>query len=151
MRSPTLCGTGKLPLSGDHPLGLYLADCRHLRAHELRIGFREPRLLISTDTAGTTAVYELTNPDLVLEGDRELPLQSLRIRIERRMLEASMIERIKRPLPRAAIRSPFVYLELRLDADFRPMLEVRGLAGPSAREIRRGEPRGHDQIRGHRT
>lgn len=126
---------GQLPLSGDHPLGLYLADCRHLRAHELWIGFRQPRLLISTDTAGTTAVYELTNPDLVLEGDRELPLQSLRIRIVRRMLEASMIERISvRSHARDAISFD---LELRLDADFRPMLEVRGLSSPNAREIRR--------------
>jgi glycogen debranching enzyme len=126
---------GRLPLEGNHPLGLYLRDCRHLCGHELRIGSRQPRLLISTDAAGTAAVFELTNPDLVLRGDRELPLQSLRIRMERRMLETAMIERITvRSHARDAVA---LELELLVDADFLPMLEVRGLASTSSREVRR--------------
>jgi glycogen debranching enzyme len=126
---------GRLPVGDDHPLGLYLSDCRHLRGHELWIGARQPRLLVSTDAAGTAAVYELTNPDLILRDDRELPLQSLRIRIERRLLEAAMTERLT--VRSHAQDAVAVDLELRLDADFRPMLEVRGLASPRPREVRR--------------
>jgi glycogen debranching enzyme len=126
---------GRLPLADDHPLGIYLADCRHLRGHELWIGGRRPRLLISTDSAGTTAVFELTNPDLPVRGGRELPLQSLRIRIEWQMLPGAMIERIT---VHSHARDPVeLELELRLDADFRPMLEVRGLARARRREVRR--------------
>ena len=126
---------GQLPLAGDHPLGLYLDDCRHLRGHELWVGGRPPRLLIATDAAGTAAVFEFTNPDLTLSGNRELPLQSLRVRVERRMLSEGMLERITL---RSHARDPVdIELELRFDADFRPMLEVRGLVPPSDREVRR--------------
>src|SRR4030081_1229200 len=85
---------GRLPLADDHPLGVYLDDCRHLRGHELWIGGQRPRLLISTDTTGTAAVFELTNPELLLGGERTLPLQSLRVRVERRMLGSAMTEHI---------------------------------------------------------
>jgi glycogen debranching enzyme len=126
---------GGLPAQEDHPLGLYLDDCRYLRGHELRLGGRTPRLLVASDAAGSGAVYELTNPDLVLADGRELPLQSLRLRMERRMLAGAMLERITL---RSHARDPVeLELELCCDADFRPMLEVRELVEPAAREVRR--------------
>jgi glycogen debranching enzyme len=126
---------GRLPLAEDHPLGLYLDDCRHLRGHELRLRGHLPRLLTSSDAAGTAAAFELTNPDLVLPLGHELPLQSLRVRVERRMRPAAMIDRITF---HSHAREPVAFdLELRVDADFRPMLEVRGLVAASQREVRR--------------
>jgi glycogen debranching enzyme len=126
---------GRLPLAGDHPLGLYLDDCRYLRGHELWLGGRPPRLLIGSDAAGTAAVFELTNPNLALGRGRTLPLQSLRVRVERRMLAGAMVDRITL---RSYAREPIALeLELRFDADFRPMLEVRGMASPAPREVRR--------------
>src|SRR4051812_27655663 len=85
---------GRLPVETDHPLGTYLDDCRHLRGHELSLGAQRPRLLISSAAAGTAAAYELTNPDLVLPDGRELPIQSLRVRMERRMLPNAMVEQL---------------------------------------------------------
>jgi glycogen debranching enzyme len=132
---------GRLPVDGDHPLGVYLEDCRHLRGHELRIGGRIPRLLVGSDAAGTAAVIELTNPDLELDGGAALPLQSLRIRVDRRMHFAGMTDRIT---VYSHAREPIaVGLELRLDADFRSMLEVRGIVSPQRRDVRR-QARGHD-------
>jgi glycogen debranching enzyme len=126
---------GRLPIAGDHPLGLYLDDCRHLRGHELWLGGREPRLLVGSDAAGTAAVFELTNPDLHLGTGQLLPLQSLRVRVERRMLARAMVDRIAL---RSYAREPVAFeLELRLDADFRPMLEIRGMAERAPREVRR--------------
>ena len=131
---------GGLPTKQDHPLGVYLNDCRHLRGHELRIGGQPPRLLISSDAAGSAAAFELTNPDLVLATGQALPLQSLRVRVERRMLPGGMVDRITL---HSHARDPIdLTLELRLDADFRPMLEVRGLVEPTEREVRR-QARGH--------
>ena len=126
---------GRLPLADDHPLGVYLDDCRYLRGHELRLGGRPPRLLVASDAAGTGAVFEFTNPDLVLAGGDELPLQSLRLRVERRMLAGAMLDRIT--LRSHAREQVELELELRVDADFRPMLEVRDLAKPAARDVRR--------------
>ncbi|MEA2256844.1 MAG: hypothetical protein QOG35_2889 [Solirubrobacteraceae bacterium] len=126
---------GSLPLDLDHPLGLYLNDCRFLRGHELRLGGQLLRLLVASDAAGAAAVYELTNPDVPLAGGGTLPLQSLRVRVERRMLPAGMAERITvRSHARERVE---LELELRVDADFRPRLELRGIVEPIAREVRR--------------
>ena len=126
---------GSLPAASDHPLGLYLDDCRHLRGLELLLGGRTLRLLVASDAAGTGGVFELTNPDLVLPGGRTLPLQSLRVRVERRMLPGAMADLIT---VRSYAREPVeLDLDLILDADFRPMLEVRGIVSPVTREVRR--------------
>jgi glycogen debranching enzyme len=126
---------GRLPLEGDHPLGLYEDDCRHLRGYELRLGGAEPRLLIGSDEPGTAAIFELTNPDLRMRDGRTLPLQSLRIRVERRVGTATMVDRVT---VRSYAHDPVSFdLELLLDADFLPMLEIRGIVAPGEREVRR--------------
>jgi len=123
---------GRLPLDEDHPLGVYVDDCRHLRGYELRLWGEPLRLLIGSDTAGTAAVFELTNQNLVLPGGQELPLQSLRVRVERRMVLGAMVERIT---VHSYARDPVeLELELAFDADFRPMLEVRGMVSPGERK-----------------
>jgi glycogen debranching enzyme len=126
---------GRLPIEGDHPLGLYLDDCRHLSGHELRLGGQPLRLLVASDASGSGAVYELTNPELDLGDGRELALQSMRVRLERRLLAGAMVERIV--LRSYALEAFELELELLLDADFRPMLEIRGMVPPVAREVRR--------------
>src|SRR4051812_685652 len=85
---------GRMPQAGDHPLGVYLHDCRYLRSHELWLDGQPPRLLIASDEAGSAAVFEFTNSDLVLASGQTLPLQSLRVRLERRMEPTAMLERI---------------------------------------------------------
>jgi len=123
---------GRLPAGVEHPLGLWFRDCRFLCAHELRICGRLPRLLTATDAAGTRAVHELTNPDLDLAGGQQLPAESLRLRVERSAeAEGALRQRIAvRSYHRHPIEFP---LELRLGADFQPMLELRGVVAPHDR------------------
>jgi glycogen debranching enzyme len=117
---------GRLPAGLEHPLGLWFRDCRYLSAHELTISGELPRLLTATDAEGREAVHELTNPDLELAGGERLAAESLRIRIERRAEAGGMLrQRIAvRSYHRGRLRLP---LELRLGADFLPMLELRGI------------------------
>ena len=117
---------GRLPAGGEHPLGLWFLDCRFLCAHELRLCGRPPRLLTATDAEGTRAVHELTNPDLELASGERLPAESLRIRLERHVKASGALrQRISiRCYHRAPVELP---LELRLGADFVPMLELRGV------------------------
>jgi glycogen debranching enzyme len=115
---------GRLPLSAGHPLGLYLDDCRHLSGRELLLSGERPRLLAGSDAAGRAAVFELANAELTLT-----------VRVERRMLPGGMVERIV--VSSHATDPVELELELRLDADFRPMFEVRGLVEPAVREVRR--------------
>jgi hypothetical protein len=106
---------GRVPAGGDHPLGLWLHDCRFLSVHELAVDGEPPTLLTSTDAAGHAALHELTNAD-----------RSLRIRVVREVqARGALRERIT---VESHGREPVAArLELRLGADFLPMLELRGL------------------------
>ena len=124
---------GRLPLAGDHPLGLYRDDCRHLRAHELLVCGRRLRLLVADDGVGTVAVHELTNPDLALRDGSTLAMQTLRVRIERGIDAGGMTETIT--LHSYAADPVELDVEIVLDADFRPMLEIRDLVERHEREV----------------
>jgi glycogen debranching enzyme len=123
---------GGIPADEPHPLGLWFHDCRFLSAHELRICGVQPRLLMASDSLGTRAVHELTNPELDLEGQGVLPAQSLRLRLERTVDAVGVLrERITaRSYHRAPLR---ITIELRLGADFEALLAVRGIVPRRAR------------------
>ena len=104
-------------LAGGH--GLWYRDCRFLSAHELRVEGEAPELLQASDATGTRAVHELR-------------CGSLSVRVQWEMSETGGVtERILLRSHEAEPRR--VALELRLGADFEPMLAVRGLAEPYER------------------
>lgn len=74
---------GQLPLKGDHGFGLYLNDCRFLCGYEMTIAGVAPLPLASTAERGFRALFELTNPDLHLDGDKLIPNEEIGIRWER--------------------------------------------------------------------
>jgi glycogen debranching enzyme len=126
---------GRLPLTGDHPIGLYADDTRYLRGYELRLQGWSPRLLISSDDAGSAAVFELTTQGLAPLTAPPEPIHSLRVRIARRLLPNSMTDRVTL---HSYAREAFEFeLEMAFDVDFRSMLEIRGLVEPQMREIHR--------------
>ncbi len=116
---------GSLPIGESHPLGLYLDDCRFLCGHELWLNGVRPRLLVASAALGSESVHELTNP-----------VQTLRLRLERRLLEQAVEETV---LVQSYDREPLeIELELLLSADFEPMLAIRGIVftgEPGAVEI----------------
>ena len=131
---------GSLPADTPHPLGLYRDDCRFLSAHELRVNRVTPRLLVASAASGSESVHELTNPALPLPGGRLLPLQSLQIRLERRIVsDAEVLETL---LVHSYDREPlYLDLDLRLDTDFEPMLALRGILATGDGEPVTVEPR----------
>ncbi len=111
---------GSLPVSAPHPLGLYRDDCRFLSGHELCVNRVRPRLLVASAARGSESVHELTNPALPLPGGRILPLQSLQLRLERRIVGDDEVEEtLLDPLlrPRAALPRPRPAAGRRLRAD----------------------------------
>jgi glycogen debranching enzyme len=116
---------GSFPVGQPHPLGLYRDDCRFLCGHELCINGVRPRLLVASAAPGSESVHELTNPALPLPGGRVLPLQSLQVRLERRLAGNAVEEAI---LVHSYDREPLdIDLDLLLEADFEPMLAIRGI------------------------
>ena len=129
-----VCGRdGSLPVGGAHPLGVYSDDCRYLSGHELRINGVRPRLLVASAAPGCESVHELTNPALPLHGGRLLPLQSLQLRLVRRVSGECELEEtlLVRSYDRERLE---LELELLLAADFEPMLAIRGNVEPLPRD-----------------
>src|SRR5215207_5224857 len=125
---------GSLPVGVPHPLGVYSDDCRFLSGHELCVNGVRPRLLVASAAPGSESVHELTNPALPLPGGRVLPLQSLQIRLERRIVSDAEVEETL--LVHSYDREPlYLDLDLRLDTDFEPMLAIRGILSAG-----KGEP-----------
>src|SRR5215213_4872164 len=122
---------GSLPIGVPHPLGIYSDDCRFLSGHELLVNGVRPRLLVASAAPGSESVHELTNPALPLDGGRVLPLQSIQLRLERRVVGRCELEETL--LVHSYDREPLeLRLDLLLDADFEPMLAIRGIvaSGP---------------------
>ncbi|MEA2333186.1 MAG: hypothetical protein QOH58_3324 [Thermoleophilaceae bacterium] len=116
---------GGLPSDEPHALGLWYRDCRFLCVHELLLNGSSALLLQASDALGTRALHEMTNPELWL-ADGTLRPQSLSLRCDREVSAPAFLEE------RLALRSHHdadirVELELRLGADFEPMLAIRGL------------------------
>jgi glycogen debranching enzyme len=134
---------GSLPVGTPHPLGVYSDDCRFLSGHELCVNGVRPRLLVASAAPGSESVHELTNPALPLPGGRVLPLQSIQLRLERRVVGRCELEETL--LVHSYDREPLeLELDLLLDADFEPMLAIRGIverdrpAGVAVERLERG-------------
>ena len=125
---------GTVPIRGEHPLGLYLDDCRHLSGHELRVGGTTPRLLVASASTGSEGIHELTNPDLRLPDGRELPLQTLQVRLERRLVAPGRL-RERLHLHLYGHEPVELDVELALAADFRPMFAIRGIVDLPPAEV----------------
>jgi glycogen debranching enzyme len=122
---------GSLALAEDHPLGVYRDDCRFLSGYEWTVNGVRPLLLVASAGQGSEAVHELTNPPLPLPGGRELVLQSLQLRLERRLDDRDHVE--ERLEVRSYDREPLeLDLRLALRTDFLPMLAIRGIVAADA-------------------
>lgn len=112
---------GDFPRRNDDGFGLYRADCRFLSAYELRLNGQAPVLLSNSVDRAYVATYQLVNPGIGPETKR-VPRQTLSL-WRKRFLHRGLHERIGL---KNCSRAPVdVELELRFDADFRDIFEVR--------------------------
>jgi glycogen debranching enzyme len=102
--------------------GLWYRDCRHLSAHRLLLDGDPPELLHASDARGTRAVHELSGAGRAVSLRVERVLEE-----EPGVMVESIVLRSHEPVEMR------LSLELSLDADFEPMLVVRGLVKRPAR------------------
>ena len=115
---------GDVPAGNDAGLGLYRSDSRFLSTYELRLNGRRPILLNHGVDRAYVATFQLSNPALdARHGSARIPKQSLSLR-RTRFVHDGVHERIGL---QNCNRHPIeVELELRFDADFLDIFEVRG-------------------------
>jgi glycogen debranching enzyme len=116
--------TGDIPAGNDAGFGLYRADSRFLSAYELRLNGRRPILLNHGVDRAYVATFQLSNPLLQpRHSGTVIPQQSLSLR-RTRFMHNGVHERIG--LQNCNRHPVEVELELRFDADFLDIFEVRG-------------------------
>jgi glycogen debranching enzyme len=124
---------GDLGTVPDSPEGLFFHDTRHLSRFELRFEGRRPLLLSSVIQDDNAALnVDLTNPDVRLDQDSGTPRDIIAIDRTKFLRDGVAYERIG--LRNYDGRPRRFRLDLRFDADFRDLFEVRGI-----KRLRRGE------------
>jgi glycogen debranching enzyme len=117
---------GQVPVEGAHGYGLYHHDCRFLSGYELTLGGVHPDSLAATESAGTTLVIELTNPDLG-DGDDRIPKEQIGITWTRCVDEAGPRLRDTIELHNYGDKPVELPVELRFRAKFEDVFVIRGL------------------------
>jgi glycogen debranching enzyme len=109
---------------GDFGLGLYSRDTRFLSLFRMTISGRDPVLLSSSAERAYMSYVDLTNPSLRVDGDVEVPQQTLNIR-RIRAVNRRLYERVR--VKNYNARPVELDLEFALGADFIDIFEVRGM------------------------
>jgi glycogen debranching enzyme len=117
--------SGEISAGNDGGLGLYRSDTRFLSTYELRLSGRRPILLNSSVDRAYVATFQLVNPVLGdPDSEESIPQQSLSLR-RTRFVHRGVHERIG--IRNCNRRTVEFELELRFDADFQDLFEVRGV------------------------
>ncbi|MDI3306892.1 MAG: glycogen debranching N-terminal domain-containing protein [Acetobacteraceae bacterium] len=111
---------------GNGAEGLYHRDTRHLSRLHLLVSGMQPLLLSSSTTGrGAVLICDLTNPPLPQPGEQEeFERDQLHLRRSKFLRDATCYERIS--VRNYAEVPVAVRLELRFEADFADLFEVRG-------------------------
>lgn len=121
---------GDIAPAGARDLGLFADDTRHLSYLELLVSGGPPVVLSSDTAAAAAAQIDLTLTDREFGGFLDDPQNFLHLR-RKQLLDDGLVEQLV--LTNHLRRPVELWLELRLDADFADVFEVRG-----ARRPRRG-------------
>ncbi|WIG60569.1 MAG: hypothetical protein OJF49_003317 [Ktedonobacterales bacterium] len=116
-----LSPTGDIP-HGANGEGLYFRDMRYLDHMELQLNEQRPVSLLADAEKGSVAVFELTNPHLVLADGTEIRKQSLSIRRSYTIAQDITQEIEVRNLEREAVSFP---LRMLFGSQFDDMMVVR--------------------------
>src|SRR2546430_9885748 len=115
---------GDIPADNTRGLGLYFSDTRFLSAYEFRLNRLQPILLSASVDESYVATFHMVNPVLLLdEGKRRIPQQSISIRPSG-FLYGGLHERIG--IQNCGSEPVEIECALRIEADFRDMVDVRG-------------------------
>lgn len=118
---------GNVPLGGEHGFGLYYHDCRYVSGYELWVGGAKPKPLVANAVRGSSAVFQLTNPDLELDDGGVVYKEKLGIRWTRVIDEAANSLRDELRLRNFGSSEVRVPVALEVQPGFQDIFAVRSL------------------------
>ncbi|MEZ4601092.1 MAG: amylo-alpha-1,6-glucosidase [Syntrophotaleaceae bacterium] len=133
-----------LPL-GRGEQGLYHEGTRFLSYLDFLVENQRPLLLSSTvNERNELLTVDLTNPDLIIAGDREIPRGSLHIFRSKFLWKNTCFERIR--LANFGLGPLSLSFSLQFDGDFRDIFEVRGVQRKRRGQRKEGDVRGNEVV-----
>ncbi len=118
---------GNVPCTTGHGYGLYYHDCRFLNGYELRMADAEPSLLVSSAVQGHTAVYELTNPEIVVSEGEHIPHDTLGMTLQRKLSDENLTVYDLYTFTNYSMEAVTLPVTFRFRADFEDVFAIRGL------------------------
>ncbi len=119
--------SGEVPLGGEHGYGLYYHDCRYLNGYRLRLAGSAPVALAGFTTGVGTAIFELSNPQIVMGDGEHLQAGDLGLTWKRTLESAQtrLDDRLEiKNYSQGRVSLP---LALALESGFEDIFDVRGL------------------------
>jgi glycogen debranching enzyme len=133
---------GGVPAGGRHGFGLYRHDCRFLNAYELTMNGQRPEPLVASSLGGYSAMFELTNPDLRVEGE-VISKQTVGIRWQRVIASGQLALEDALTFTNYGIRAVEFPFEVSFGAGFEDIFEVRGFLTGARGKLRSPSWRGN--------
>ena len=118
---------GDVPAGGSHGFGLYYHDCRYLNGYELRIAGSHLNSLVAATISGTTAVLELTNPEMKIDEGEHIRSNEIGLSWERTLdgKENVLQDKIRiKNYSGKRVRFPLCFT---FGSDFEDVFYIRGL------------------------
>jgi glycogen debranching enzyme len=137
---------GNIPMDDSHGFGLYYHDCRFLNGYLLTVANTGMVALVSTITSGSTAVFELTNPELETAQGSHIQADQIGLTWERSLddKQTTLKDRI-RFINYSHERVEFS-LKLAFQASFEDIFAIRGLMGKQLATLHPPEWRKDDLV-----
>lgn len=117
---------GRVPLDGAHGCGLYYHDCRYLDGYEIRLANADLDVLAASAAAGDSAVHELTNPDIRLDGGKLLQKEELGVKLERTIDGEQLVLHDAVTIQNFTQQAVVLPLAVTFRTEFDDIFEVRG-------------------------
>ncbi|HEY7802595.1 MAG TPA: glycogen debranching N-terminal domain-containing protein [Dehalococcoidia bacterium] len=119
---------GRIPVSGDHGLGLYYHDTRYLSGYELVLAGKVFNSLVASSAFGYKAVIELTNPELTEKDGVCAAKDTVGVKLTRLIDDEQLSLHDLYEFENYGTEAVELPLSFRFAADFADIFEVRSLA-----------------------
>jgi glycogen debranching enzyme len=118
---------GSVPQGNNHGYGLYYRDSRYLNTYEMKIFDAELNVLVSNSSKGFRGVFELTNPEIMIEDGKHLRRDEIGVTWERVIEEENPALHDLITIKNYEMEDVEFRLSLTFYAQFEAVFAIRGL------------------------
>ncbi len=137
---------GNVPLGDSHGYGLYYHDCRYLNGYQLTLANTNLNPLVAAAPSGDSAIFELTNPELMIWEGEHISSAEIGLTWERALDGQNNILRESIRIKNYGNEAVKLPLSLTFQAGFEDVFAIRGLLSEQPGKLHPPEWKGGELI-----